>query len=54
MTTCFVVYQQHLLVNKLNKLNIIFYKATKSIAKIKNPLLQNVINQNAKKLLKHY
>ena len=31
----------------------IFYKATKSIAKIKDPLLQNFINQNAKKLLKH-
>ena len=46
MTTCFVVYKQHLLVNKLNKLDI-FYKATKSIAKIKNPLLQNFINQNA-------
>ena len=31
-----------------------FYKATKSIAKKKNPLLQNFINQNAKKLLKRY
>ena len=38
----------------MNKLNIIFYKATKSISKIKNPSLQNFINQNAKKLLKHY
>ena len=37
-----------------NLRNIIFYKATKSIAKIKNPLLQNFINQNAKKLLKRY
>ena len=31
-----------------------FYKATKSIAKIKDPLLQNYINQNAQNLLKHY
>ena len=29
-----------------------FYKATKSIAKIKNPLLQNFINENAKKTVK--
>ena len=31
-----------------------FYKATKSIAKIKDALLQNVISQNATELLKHY
>ena len=34
--------------------NILFYKATKSITKIKDPLLQNFIDQNAKKLLEHY
>ena len=35
----------------MNK-NIIFYKATKRIAKIEVSLLQNFINKNATKLLK--
>ena len=53
MTTCFIVYKQHLLVNILNKY-IIFYKATKSIAKIEVSLLQNFLNKNAIKRLKNY
>ena len=36
----------------MNKQSIIFYKATKSIGKIKDLLLQNFIIQNAKKTAK--
>ena len=35
----------------MNKYNITFLKATKSISKFKDPLLQNFINQNATKLV---